>query len=269
MPSSSRPDPRPVVYAVRDRDNRIVYIGRGRNEDRPQSHAAETHNAGLAAILDTPGYTIDVAEMPDNATAAVVESILIDVLSTGAKAKLVNARREKWRFAPLGTPPEYADRLSLEPLTVADLGRSLGGVLIVFHSSKPYRDLDRPQADAGGTGQAVLAENTVRWWQLGPWVGQWAANPQTAPRAVVAVKGPTARRYVRAAIATDPAGWPTVTRDGAFYQVPAIRGGDVWTHDDLDHAQLRGRLVRDARFSNRAQDLVIWVDPSGTEHRQP
>ncbi|MGW5927177.1 hypothetical protein ACWF2L_13120 [Streptomyces anulatus] len=269
MPASPRPDPRPVVYAIRDRDNRIVYIGRGQSEDRPQSHVANTHNAGLAAILNAPGYTIDTADMPDHATAAVVESMLIDVLSAGVKAKLVNVRREKWRFTPLGTPPEYADRLGLEPLTVADLGRSLGGVLIVFHSSKPYRDLDRPQADAGGTDPAVLAENTVRWWQLGPWAELWAADPQAAPRAVVAVKGPTARRYVRTAIAADPAGWPAATRDGALYQVPTIGGDDVWTHDDLDHAELRGRLVHDARFSNRAQDLVIWVDATGIEHRQP
>ena len=268
MSVSSRLAPRPVVYAVRDRDNRIVYIGRGQSEDRPQSHADGTHNAALAAILDTPGYTIDVAEMPDAATAAVVESMLIDVLSADVKAKLVNARREKWRFTPLGTPPEYAHRLGLEPLTVSALGRSLGGVLIVFHSSKPYRDLNRLHADAAGTDPAVLAENTVRWWQLGPWAQQWAAVPQTAPRAVVAVKGPTARRYVRTAIAADPVGWPTATRDGAFYQVPTIRSGDVWTHNDLDHAQLRGRLVHDARFSNRAQDLVIWVDATGTEHRQ-
>ncbi|MFE5332202.1 hypothetical protein ACFRCG_38050 [Embleya sp. NPDC056575] len=268
MPISSRPDPRPVVYTIRDRDNRIVYVGRGRSEDRAQSHAADTHNARLAAILDTPGYTIDVAEMPDHATAAVVESILIDVLSPGVKAKLANVRRERWRFTPLGTPPEYAHRLGMEPLTVADLGRSLNGVLIVFHSSKPYRDLDRPRADAGGTDPAVLAENTVRWWQLGPWARQWAADPQTAPRAVVAVKGPTARRYVRSAIATDPAGWTTATREGASYQIPTIHNGDTWTHDNLDHARLRGRLVHDAKFSNRAQDLVIWVDSTGTAHHQ-
>ncbi len=77
---------RACVYLYRRLDGTVVYAGRGLTPDRAQSHAGGSHNAGLAALIATGKYGLQVAgPYPSYQAAARVEAALISAMARAGR----------------------------------------------------------------------------------------------------------------------------------------------------------------------------------------
>jgi len=205
----------------------------------------------------------------DEAVARAVEEALISVLGVSATPRLADQTPgDGPRFAPLGVPVGLADRITLPPLSIEELGAFVdkklqGGVLLVrLASGGSFKnDEKRQKFDPAHPDDATVFENTVRWWWLDALVKQWEAVPDEVPAVVVGLAGPTDRRYVAAAVELDrTAAWDSSTYPD--YQVPA-------KSSDIDAGGLRGRLVTGAMFNQTKAGHFIWVDRTGTVRHRP
>jgi hypothetical protein len=261
------------VYLYRDGKHRPVYVGRGERITRAESHMGGTHNAGLAALIASGKFSVEAAgPYGDEHIAKAVEAALISALD-GSPGFANDAPGEGPRFAPLGVPARLAARLNEPRLSLAQLGQLGGeqfggGILLVrLRSGGAFAsDAARAKYDPAAPDDAVVFENTIRWWWLRDLVAHWKANPSDTPAVVASLAGPPERRYIAGAVRVD--------REGAWdsgndpdYEVPAVTASASGI--DVDTCQLRGRLVDGALFSNRSQDLFIWVDANGVVRHAP
>lgn len=153
-------------------------------------------------------------------------------------------------------PAEFADRQLDDPLTLAQVGQMTGGALIVRNAFGADLAPGRPRLDPLQQDSAVLIDNLRRYWQLNRLHEEWSADFDLKPKVAMSAAGPIGHRYVAAAVPIDRAALGSEPTD----EIPL----DLATAPNLDACALRGRLLADVRFSNLKQDLVIWVDGSGT-----
>lgn len=255
--SSAADQSQACVYIYRKLDGTIVYVGRGLTPDRAQSHVSGSHNTDLAALIEKGAYELEVAGPYERYDVAVeVEAAMISALIRSGKHALYNrAPGNGKRFAPLGVPPELAERPLLPLLTVSEIGVMTGGALIVRNSFGEDLEPGRPRLDPMRIDPEVLIENVRRYWLIERLRPEWIADCASAPRVVVGAAGPLKRRYVPSAIRLDPQGWDEVPR----HELPLALSESI----DLDALSLRGRLLSDARFAQMRSHHFIWVDKTG------
>lgn len=252
------------VYVYRDAGQRVVYVGRGEKLARAEAHIAGSYNAGLSALIASGKFTIEAAgPYGDGAVARSVEAALISVLQVQAKPCLVNrASGDGPGFAPLGVPVQLADRLALPPMSVEELGKQVGGALLVrLASGGAFRnDEKRQKFDPAHPDDATIFENTTRWWWIDALVTQWKAKPADVPHIVAGLAGPPARRYVAGSVEIDRKGHWGKRPD---FEVPA-------QSRNVNAKDLRGRLVTGAMFNQVKTGHFLWVDGTGrVRHRPP
>lgn len=247
------------VYLYRStRDQRIRYVGRGASPARAVGHTGGTHNPGLARLIESGAYTIEIAGPYTSARdAALVEAALLSALRLKtADADLTNrVAGDGPRFRPLGVPHNFADRLALPPLSVSEIGRITGGALLVRNSFGNDLEPGRPRLDPVNPQDSIVRENIRRYWLLEPVRPGWIARPASAPRVLIGAAGPPTHRYIAGAALIDIKRLAT-TPDR---EVPLIKDESA----DLDACKLRGRLIFDLRFDQGRQSHFIWVDGRG------
>lgn len=248
---------RACVYVYRRLDGTIVYVGRGLTPDRAQSHSAGSHNTALSALIATGEYELEIAGPYDPYEVAMeVEAAMISALARPGRHDLYNRTPGNGhKFAPLGVPPELAERPLQPPLTVADVGRMTGGALIVRNSFGAELEPGRPRLDPMQIDPDVLVENIRRYWLIEKLRPGWVNDPSLAPKVVVAAAGPPKRRYVPTSVWLDADRWASVPR----HELPL----DLARCPDLDAGSVRGRLLIDAKFARGRIHHYIWVDGSG------
>lgn len=236
----------------------IRYVGRGTTPDRALQHTGGSHNEGLRALIESGDYALEVAgPYASAAEAALVEAALISALErTGAQAALTNlAPGSGPRFRPLGVPGDLAGRPLAPPLTLADIGRSTGGALLVRNSFGADLSDGRPRLDPLSPQNDVIVDNITRHWSLHRLASAWLADPTSRPRVLIGCAGPINHRYVPGALHIDT---QRLCDDPISGVVPTT------ATTDLDAHQLRGRRISDARFAQGRHQHLIWVDATGT-----
>lgn len=243
------------VYQYLDPDTgETVYVGYGKSTSRALSHA-ESHNRELRDWLRRERFRLRVAgPYPTEAIGLMVEAALISAM----RPKFNVATGTGPRFRPLGVVDELSDRLSLPPLTVADVGRMSGGALIVYiASSKAMRD-GRPKYDPAHPDPEVVAIDVEGWWQLGRHVDEWSAHPERSPRVLVGAYGPPKHRFVIGAYQIETENWRV---DGQ--QRPKLWKVPLRDRTDHDAAGLSGRRIRDLRFGRAKWEHYRVVTANG------
>jgi hypothetical protein len=255
------------VYLFRDGKRRPVYVGRGERISRAESHLSGTHNAGLESLIGSGKFSVEAAgPYGDELTARAVEAALISALD-GSPGFANVAPGDGPRFAPLGVPAHLAARLDEPRLSLEQLGRLVGqrlggGVLLVRLSSGGAftSHATRAKYDPAAPDDAVIFENTIRWWWLRELVAGWQAQPDQTPAVVAGLAGPPSRRYVAGSVLVDRGASWDQSHD-PDYQVPtALRSSSTV---DVDACELRGRIVDGALFSQIKPGHFLWVDAAG------
>lgn len=255
------------VYLFRDsKKGRVHYIGRGASVERALNHTSTTHNPGLASLIASGGYVVEVSGPYTAAEATAVEAALIAAIGHTPRNSLCNRREESsGTFRPLGVPPEYADRQA-QRFDLSQLGRRTGGVLVVRIGPDAFADRGRPKLNPLEPDPSVIADNIVRWWDLGPLMQMWRGRVEEIPAVVLGAAGPPHHRYVPGALDIDRAALATTQPSSSGqYEIPLLAGHPDYVQDgDLDAAALRGCLIDGALFAQFRSDHIIWVDGEGT-----
>lgn len=258
------------MYLYRDPDtNEILYVGKGTGKrvdavvkdiyecPDPELRAQKLDIADKRRVrqwfsrLERQGKAPLIEIMPcvDSAQALAVEAALISALWDDGLLNRVHGHKQE--FAPLGLPRSTSRRRFEPALTRSELA-SVGGAIAVYISPNRFFEGD---ARLGAVPRLALSERQQqwqrddahrrirRWWQVGRHVESWAERPDDAPRVLVAVTGPPARRWVWAATELDSSGWVSITREHlGLYELPTKRSAGI-TDRDLDAVGLRGRRV--------------------------
>jgi hypothetical protein len=249
------------VYSYRSTagTGRVRYVGYGETPARALSHRSGSHNPALEAWLRTGNYTLElVGPFRDRAEGMNVESALI----TSLHPDLNRSPGEGKKFAPLGVPPELADRISMDPLTQSDVARTAGGALFVYLSAGDLMKDGRVKANPTKPDTEVIASDTEGWWQIGRHFEYWEKNPDERPRTLVGCYGPGINsRFIIGSFEIDVEQLATedsTRRDsGRKWRIPLV------DRRNADAASLRGRRLERARFSNLTHTFYHWFDSQG------
>lgn len=245
------------VYLYRDPDSEeIRYVGKGEGLRaggplRKRSRSGKgTHNEDLLAWVDAlerskRAPVVEYCLFESESEALAAEAALISAHWQGGR--LFNrVRGHRGRFAPLGLPAELCDRPLSQPLTRTDFAQ-LGGALIVYIGNKDFTAEFTDDARVSAKPRVLLTDADVhsrvsRWWQIGKYRDKWEADPSSAPRLLIGVTGPPARRWVWGSMLIDNSRWAESERcEGALYSVPVKR--DSAGKVSVDAKKLRGRFV--------------------------
>jgi hypothetical protein len=113
-----------------------MYIGYGMSVQRALQHPENSHNSRLKEWLAEGHYTLEVAgPYGDEREGKRVEAALISALDPE-----FNVARGGPSFRPVGVPSELAERSSLQPLSLEEVGRLAGGALFVYLSDAALTD---------------------------------------------------------------------------------------------------------------------------------
>lgn len=262
------------VYLYMDQKQVIRYVGRG-TVLRAQDHGVLDSNPDFRqAWIDADGnLTVAACSFNNDDEAAAVEAALIQVLRDFPQAHLTNRRLDKYRFTPLGVPPELWMRGTEPSLARRELAHAVGGPLVaIYLGPGQLTDELRSVLDPLKPEASAIADRTLRSWALGSAAELWKSNASTRPAAIIAITGSMQRRYVIASVDLRDFDFESiVTRDQKGNLVSLIefaKSGFIKSPDsdaDLDAFELRGRLVDNIKFS-RAPQTRRWLDTTGREH---
>jgi len=192
-----------------------------------------------------------------------VEAALIAALGATPRVELFNRREEVSElFRPLGIPVGLGLRQK-ERVTLSEIGRRVGGALVVRIGPGRFGDQDRAKFDPLAPSDSVIAENVVRWWDLCPLLAAWRQRPQEVPHVILGAAGPPNHRYIPAAMLIDRVALAALELDARVAQVPVQADLARLREADLDAGELRGCIIADALFGRLRVDHVIWVDAQG------
>jgi hypothetical protein len=224
------------------------------------SHAGASHNDALREWLARETYDLSIAgPYRDEAEGKNVEAALISAL----RPQFNIAPGDGCRFAPLGVPPELADRPIDHPLTVSDIGRRTRGALLVYLAAGDMLADGRRKFDAAQPRDEDVLSNIRGVWDIGRHLAAWRDAPSDGPQVLIGVHGRnTAHRFIVGAVHVDTERWgQPFLAHGSRWEIPLRQP------IDLDACELRGRRVQGAAFSNFSWRLHIWVDAAGaTRH---
>jgi hypothetical protein len=231
------------------------------------------------------GYSVEGTHILSSAadwvqTGATVVIAGIAVYSGIKGTRFIEVRRANQEELPVETPgdaepgvhrpgssssPASIVRLT-RPLTLADLGRTRGpdgrgGALIVrLQYGGSFSDPTRPKYGPGHDTDAVIKDNTMRYWAIGALVDYWRAHMDEIPDKLIGVTGPVENRIIISSLKID--------REWIGAASPAESGvvKEVETDKDtraLDYLGLRYQQVTGVRFGNISPAFFIWVDDAG------
>lgn len=246
------------VYQYLDRSNgATVYVGYGMATDRALSHAKTSHNDGLRAWLEKGAFELRIAgPYASKKEGFAVEAALISAISPKFNKHPGNGPK----FRPLGVPEELAERPSMTPLTVAEIGTQAGGALIVYIAPGTTMADGRPKYDPAHPDPATVAIDVEAWWQIGRHLAGWSDAPDAGPQVLVGAYGRPGHRFVIGSYKIDTAQWGADkaenTDSRGRWRVPLVDK----THQDT--AELCGRRIESLKFGQfpSSHYLVVGAD---------
>jgi len=249
------------VYQYLDRSSgATVYVGYGMATDRALSHAKTSHNDGLRAWLEKGEFELRIAgPYASKQEGFAVEAALISAISPKFNKHPGNGPK----FRPLGVPEELADRPSMTPLTVDEIGAQAGGALIVYIAPGTTMMPDgRPKYDPAHPDPATVAIDVEAWWQVDRHLKDWAAHPDAGPQVLVGAYGRPGHRFVIGAYAIDTSRWgkdrDTNTDSRGRWRIPLV------DKTQQDAANLCGRRIESLKFGQFPSSHYKWVADDGT-----
>lgn len=253
--SSSDSEEKYFAYIYRDpKTLEVLYAGYG---TRPGRAFSVGHNRGVTDRVENgEGFQILISgPYRDEQEARNVESALVSALAPDLNL----IEQPGLRFRPLGVPQEYSSRQTEEHLSVHDVGRMSGGALIVYCNLTSQLKSGNEKLSPTNFGDEVILRNIREYWKVKKFIPGWVENPDSSPRALVAVQGPPSERIVVASCAIDVASWrdtPAAPWDRHVHRVPVLED------QGMDVASLRGRRVR-VKFGAGPANYIMWIDGSG------
>ena len=225
-----------------------------RGSPRVEGHSLGTHNIGLAELIAKNAYTLEIAgPYRISRSSAAVESALISALRIPATPRLTNiAPGDGPKFVPLGAPLALAERGATPPLSIEDLGRSAGGILLCggpLQASSRSISIERSTTRLTSTTRSC-GRTSSRCWKLAQLLRLWTKTGEWPP-VVAGLAGPTKRRYVTGALRT------VSTRGSRFLTSSGSKSASSLRSSTFD---LRGQRVENARFGQFNIAHHIWVD---------
>jgi hypothetical protein len=246
------------VYLYRKANGgEIVYVGYGGLPQRSMAHPGIGHNPPFVSWLAKNRFQLEVAGPYGSASEAKrLEAALISAIGprfnrTGSDGPI---------FSPVGVPPELWRRPRLLPLTIPQVGRKVGGALIVYLSPGDRLNDGRKKFDVAAPEDEDAVSNIEQAWAIGPLLRIWEERSDLKPKAVVGVTGPKDYRVVVGCLAIQG----NMLGDPNFKS--ASRGRwkiPLKDRSNPDYMSLRGRRVDGATFGRFSHDLHIWVDRNG------
>ena len=238
----------------RPESGKVLYVGYATDASRAYTDGHNTHVA--AFVASGQAYEISISgPYRDEKEARNVEAALVSVLNP--EFNQINQPGE--RFRPLGIPQECSSRRSQPVLNAHELGRQIGGCVIVFCNLTSQ--LKSGQSKVGPTtfSDEVVLENIKGHWAVKKFIPEWSSNPALSPKCLVAVQGPVKDRIVIACVQIDERRWPSTPSapwDPHLVEIPLKHA------NGLDVAELRGRRV-DIKFGAGTPNCTMLVDETG------
>lgn len=227
------------------------------------------------------GVSRTVSNATDWVQAAGTVVIAGIALYSGIKGtKFIDARQQNEIERPVETPgdvepveyaapppsPLLSTAQSDGPLAQADLGKMEGpdghrGALIVrLQYGGTFSDPARPKYGPGHDSDAIIRDNTVRSWAIGPLTEYWRGNPDEIPDRLIGVTGPVENRIIISSLKIDRRAMGAAS--AAEPGVVNVDESDKETQA-LNYMNLRNRQVTGVRFGNISPAFFIWVDDQG------
>lgn len=251
------------VYLYRDDKGKPRYVGYGKNPSRAIAHLSGSHNEALSDFLAKRKHGLEIAgPFGTEAAGRAVETALISALKPDCN---LAPGQSQWRFRPFGIPVEFADRMSLPPLTRANFLQPRAGsrspsVLFVYIARKDFKG--RPGYDPAKppTAKQIL-KRMIKCWQIGKYVSQWRENVLQSPTLLVGLSGSPKARIVIGAARVDQTRWKHAKPEGGLYEVPIIPSSN------LDASKLRCRRISpeaNIEFGSFASQFFVILECDGT-----
>ena len=248
------------VYQYLDRSSgATVYVGYGMATDRAISHAKTSHNDGLRAWLEKGEFELRIAgPYKSKEEGFAVEAALISAISPKFNKHPGNGPK----FRPLGVPEELAERPSMAPMTIAEIGIQAGGALIVYIAPGTSMADGRPKYDPAHPDPATVAIDVEAWWQVGQRIKDWAADPASGPQVLVGAYGRPGHRFVIGSYQIDTTRWgvnPNGNTDNrGRWRIPLV------DRTQQDAADLCGRRIDGLKFGRNLHDHYKFVAADGS-----
>lgn len=253
------------VYLYRSRTGAPKYVGYGREGERPLEHPGASHNDRLRDFLAGSDYSIEIAgPFRDREEGLNIESTLISALRPEFNIAPGNSKR----FRPLGVPDAYAERPSMPPVSLSDIGRATGGALIVYLAAGDFLSDGRRKFSMANPYDEDVLSNIRGRWDIERHRDEWLHDPESSPKVLIGVHGPKVEhRFVVGATPIDTSRW--------FEE--ELRAPDMrrrWfiplsDPQELDSCHLRGRRVAGASFGQFSWMLHKWIDGTGVVRHPP
>jgi hypothetical protein len=213
-------------------------------------------------------------------TGATVVIAGIAVYSGIKGTRFIEVRRANEKELPVETPgdagpvvhpagnssPSASMPRPARTLTLADLGKTRGpdgrgGALIVrLQYGGSFSDPARPKYGPAHDTDAVIKDNTVRYWAIGVLVDYWQAHMDEIPDKLIGVTGPVENRIIISSLKIDREwiGLASPAEPGVVKVAEADKDTQA-----LDYLWLRYQQVTGVRFGNISPAFFIWVDNHG------
>jgi hypothetical protein len=216
-----------------------------------------SHNDKISDLVESgEGFEILIAgPYRDEEEARNVEAALVSAHSPDLN--LIQQPGQKFRH--LGVPNEIGSRRTMPHLDVHEVGRITGGALIVLCNLTTQLKSRSSKVGPKNFTDDVVFSNIQDHWYVKKFLPEWIQNPESSPRVLVAVQGPTQDRIIIGAAEIDVEGWadtPVAPWDKHLHTIPLVKSRG------LDVDELRGRQI-DVKFGTGPSNYIMRVDGDG------
>jgi len=238
----------------RPETGKVLYVGYATDASRAYT---DGHNERVAHFVGSgQAYEISISgPYRDEEEARNVEAALVSILNP----EFNKINQPGVKFRPLGVPQDCATRRTEPVLNAHEIGRMMGGCIIVFCNLTSQLKSGQLKVGPTSFSDEVILENIKGHWAVKKFIASWSSNPDSSPKYLIAVQGPLKDRIVIASVGIDALGWsktPSAPWDPHLYEVPLRSDGD------LDAKSLRGRRV-DIKFGAGTVNCTMVIDETG------
>lgn len=238
----------------RPKNGKVVYVGYATDASRAYTDGHNEHVADFVASGQP--YEISISgPYRDEEEARNVEAALVEILNP----EFNKINQPGVKFRPLGIPQECATRRTEPVLNAHEIGRELGGCIIVFCNLTTQLKSGESKVGPTSFSDDVVLANIKGHWAVKKFIPSWSADPRSSPKHLIAVQGPVKDRIVIASVQIDAFGWnttPSAPWDSHLYEIP------LRSDEGLDAESLRGRRV-DIKFGAGTPNCTMVVDHTG------
>lgn len=242
-------------YLYRDqKTHKVLYVGYATYADRALTPG---HNEDVLALgKGQRSFDIWIAGPYDSEeTARNIEAALVSAISP----ELNRIEQPGIKFGPLGLPSSLVGRRAMPELDVHDIGRMCGGAIVVYCNFTSELKSGKPKLTLTNFSDDVVFANIQDHWHVKKFQKQWIEEPESSPRTLVAVQGPTSDRFIVGAAQINVGGWATTP---APKWQPSLRRIPLHHEMGLDNHQLRGRRAK-VKFGAGPANYIMVVDKDG------